>query len=77
MSTELYKDMWGLKQKHLVLCPHFKTISINYFGVSDECKEFLITLFYLLFYTYDDFKWEKPILKISVYQFGVLRMDSL
>lgn len=51
MSTELYKDMWGLKRKHLVLCPHFKTISLNYFGVSDECKEFLITLFYLLFYT--------------------------
>ena len=51
MSTELYKDAWDLKQKHLVLCPLLKTISLNYFSVSDECNDVFVTVSYLLLQT--------------------------
>ena len=46
MSTELYKDAWDLKQKHSVLCPLLKTISLNYFSVSDECNDIFVTVSY-------------------------------
>ena len=48
MSTDLYKDAWDLKQKHSVLCPLLKTISLNFFSVSDECNDIFVTVSYLL-----------------------------
>ena len=48
MSTELYKDAWDLKQKHSVLCPLLKTISLNYFSVSDECNDIFVTFLFII-----------------------------